>query len=1020
MQNRNLPKALIFFFSLFVFGMQGQVVPSFSVPDTTCISAPISIVNTSSGGTTYYWNFCSGNATANPIAANIGNPGNKLSNPVYMTLVQDGNDCFSFVTNQGYPGFITRNFHGTSFRNNPISSVNMLTTGELDHSVEAIQIKKDDNGNWYGFVNNNTTITRLNFGTSLWNTPTTTDLGPFTNISVAHGSAIVREGSIWLGFFDSAPTANKLSRLNFGTSLANIPTYQDLGNVAGFNWPCQIAVIKENGLNFMLVMNYSPGSLSRVEFGNSLLNAPTGSNLGNCGAIQMPVGVTALNDCETSVGYYTEYQPVPNAAIGRLSFTGGVSGTVTATNLGNTGGFGRPVSFSEIFRQNDSLFAYIPNRDNASLTRLSFAPCNNASPSSSTAFSPPPITYNALGSYHIRLVVNEGMADEASLCKTIYIAPDPIVSLGNDRIICSGTSTLLNAGGGFSSYLWSTGATTSSISVSEPGSYWVHVTKYGCTVGDTLVISNYVETPLSIGPDTAICQGGTYLFNAGTCAGCTFVWSNLTTNQMNIGTGPTYVASTQGNYMVTRIDGHGCIRKDTASLTITPLPDVTTFPLSQQICSGSQTSITLTSTITGANFSWTATLVSGNVTGFSNGTGTSIIQMLTNNGTSDGVVNYAITPFMVTCQGNPVDYIVSIQPLQIVSIVVSSSANPICPGAAITCSSSATNQGVNPSYQWKVNGINQGSNLPTLSFSPSIGDNISCILTSSIACCVQNPVTSNSIVISSFPVPDIQFSTCFDTLITTATKPFKLKGGIPLGGTYSGAGVNTTSGIFTPSTAGVGTKVVTYSYSNSYACMGSLTRSIHVVAPAAFSCGISFTDIRDGSIYPTVKFGAQCWMASNLNFGNRIPYNFHQRDNCVTEKYCYQNLESTCSSFGALYQWDELMRYEPTTNSQGICPSGWHVPDESDWAILFSNYINNGFSGSPLKYSGYSGFNAMLTGSVMSNQVVTFNQFAIHLWASTEIGETKAWSHAMNEYDPSVSYYPSLRSNGFGLRCVKD
>jgi hypothetical protein len=213
------------------------VIPatSFTAPDTTCINQPVTIVNTTIGGTTFYWNFCSGNSSANPLALNIGNPGNTLNHPMYMTLVREGNDYFSFVTNQGYPGYVTRNYHGNSFRNNPSASVNMLQGGELDHSVEAIQIEKDGNGNWYGFENNNTTITRLDFGISLWNIPTTTDLGPFPNIGVAHGSAVVKEGNTWLGLFDSSPTANILSRLNFGTSLANIPTYENLGNVAGFS-----------------------------------------------------------------------------------------------------------------------------------------------------------------------------------------------------------------------------------------------------------------------------------------------------------------------------------------------------------------------------------------------------------------------------------------------------------------------------------------------------------------------------------------------------------------------------------------------------------------------------------------------------------------------------------------------------------------------------------------------------------------------------------------------------------------
>ena len=123
---------------------------------------------------------------------------------------------------------------------------------------------------------------------------------------------------------------------------------------------------------------------------------------------------------------------------------------------------------------------------------------------------------------------------------------------------------------------------------------------------------------------------------------------------------------------------------------------------------------------------------------------------------------------------------------------------------------------------------------------------------------------------------------------------------------------------------------------------------------------------------------------------------------------------------GANYQWDEIMRYDDTPGLQGLCPPAWHVPTEAEWNTLFSFYINNGFAGSPLKYSGYSGFNALLSGVNHFNRQWDFQNFATFFWSSTAYGPYKAWSNGMNDNNPSVSLYPSSRVNAFSIRCLKD
>ncbi|WP_164875621.1 T9SS type B sorting domain-containing protein [Apibacter sp. HY039] len=78
----------------------------------------------------------------------------------------------------------------------------------------------------------------------------------------------------------------------------------------------------------------------------------------------------------------------------------------------------------------------------------------------------------------------------------ISINPLPVVNLGVDRSICQGSSTTLDAGNAGSTYLWSTGATTQSIEVTQAGIYKVTVTnKNGCSSSSSIRI-NYETTQI--------------------------------------------------------------------------------------------------------------------------------------------------------------------------------------------------------------------------------------------------------------------------------------------------------------------------------------------------------------------------------------------------------------------------------------------------------------------------------------------------------------------------------------------
>jgi uncharacterized protein (TIGR02145 family) len=97
--------------------------------------------------------------------------------------------------------------------------------------------------------------------------------------------------------------------------------------------------------------------------------------------------------------------------------------------------------------------------------------------------------------------------------------------------------------------------------------------------------------------------------------------------------------------------------------------------------------------------------------------------------------------------------------------------------------------------------------------------------------------------------------------------------------------------------------------------------------------GIPTIDYGD-QIYNTIQICNQCWMQENLNVGIKINAPELPTDNDIIEKYCMGNLSYYCISNGGLYFWNEMMNYTHETGGQGICPDGWHIPNDMDWQIL--------------------------------------------------------------------------------------
>jgi uncharacterized protein (TIGR02145 family) len=569
-------------------------------------------------------------------------------------------------------------------------------------------------------------------------------------------------------------------------------------------------------------------------------------------------------------------------------------------------------------------------------------------------------------------------------------------------------------------------------SLSTPGIVTYHITpKIGSCSGST------VHFPVTVNPGDSvkvsisssgntICAGTSVTFTATpTYGGSSPSYQWKVNNVNNGGNSSVFTYAPADNDVIRCIltsSSTVCVynnpaTSNTISMLVNPvLPvSVNITPSANPVCAG--TSVTYTAAAVNGGSS---AVYQWNVNGLNLGSNNPVYSYIPVNG---DIVNCVLTSNAVCTTGSPATsntVSMTVNPNPAVSIAITASANPFCSGNAVTFTAIPTNGGTAPTYQWKVNGANQGSNSSNYSYAPQPGDSIRCVITSNLSCVTNNPASSNKIMMSSLPVPQVSVPYCFDSITTINAAAFKLKGGVPIGGVYSGPGVNSSIGVFTPSLAGVGTKTITYSYTNVSSCSSVMTKNIIVQAAPVFSCGNNLSDIRDNKVYPTVQIGTQCWMQKNLNYGTSLQGTTEQTDNCINEKYCYSDNAANCTLYGGLYQWDELMAYSNTPGSQGLCPPGWHVPAQSEWNTLFAFYQNQALAGKPLQDSIFNGFRAIEGGIVYSNISWKFQGFATIYWTSTPLRTIKAMSHGMNLINFSVSDYPANRSNAFAVRCLKD
>ena len=207
----------------------------------------------------------------------------------------------------------------------------------------------------------------------------------------------------------------------------------------------------------------------------------------------------------------------------------------------------------------------------------------------------------------------------------------------------------------------------------------------------------------------------------------------------------------------------------------------------------------------------------------------------------------------------------------------------------------------------------------------------------------------------------------------------------------------------------------------------------------------------DGNNYAVVKIGNQCWMAQSLrvkHYPDGTVINQGNSGTTTTDKVWYYppQGDSQVETYGLLYNW--YAARGSNSGNPGVCPTGWHVPDDSEVSSLISsvngktnwrcdgnsgNVANalsgiegwNNFGESDDCASGYnkptinaSGYTALPSGTYTGG----YNDAgqAFYIWTRTATESEKARNYHLGDYYYYFSSDSHYKVYGFSIRCLRD
>lgn len=259
--------------------------------------------------------------------------------------------------------------------------------------------------------------------------------------------------------------------------------------------------------------------------------------------------------------------------------------------------------------------------------------------------------------------------------------------------------------------------------------------------------------PPVITGETAVCPGAALTYSVTNVPGVTYNWS-FPSGWTQTGGGTTSTVAvtagnTPGDIVVTPSNscGSGAAQRLAVKLATPVVPAITVSADLNPSCSGQTVLFTAVATNGGTSPGYQWKVNGSAITGAT--ASTYSFKPASGDLVSCTLTSSELCASPKSAESNLIS--MELKPSVVPSVTISASQNPICDGAEVIFTATYTNAGTTPVRQWKVNGVNAGSDSDTFRFVPKAGDVVTCEVTSSDSC--SNPATaiSNSVVMQVDP-----------------------------------------------------------------------------------------------------------------------------------------------------------------------------------------------------------------------------------------------------------------------------